>query len=434
MMPSRRTLLLAALASGPALAQQGPAELPGMGPNPRLPPPDTGHSVLHHPRAVGWPEGRMPRAPEGFTVTRFAVGLENPRWLEVLPNGDVLVAEASTKPKPTESAEERRKQEEQRRSGTVRESADRITLLRDADGDGVAELRTVLLEGLNQPFGMALAGESLFVANTDAVLRFPFRPGEQRITVRGERILDLPAGGYNNHWTRTLRLTPDGRGLLVAVGSASNVGEYGLEQERRRAAVLRVGLDGKGEEIFASGLRNPVGLAFEPRSGQLWTAVNERDNIGDDLVPDYLTSVRQGAFYGWPYSYFGQNEDPRLAGRAPEMVAKAVVPDYALGAHTASLGLAFQTGEAFPAAWREGAFIGQRGSWNRARYSGYRVIFVPFRDGRPSGPARDFLTGFMADPETGAVYGRPVGVAMDSRGALLVADDTGNTVWRVAAR
>ncbi|MBP0446252.1 sorbosone dehydrogenase family protein [Roseomonas sp. SSH11] len=430
---SRRSLLLAALASSPALAQQGPAELPGMGTDPRLPPPDMSHEVTKHPRAIGWPEGRMPRAAEGFAVTRFAGGLENPRWLEVLPNGDVLVAEAATKPKPAETEEERRKQEEQRRSGTVRESADRITLLRDADGDGLAETRSVLLEGLNQPFGMAVIGERLFVANTGGVMRFPFRPGQQRIEGRGEKILELPAGGYNNHWTRTLRATPDGSHLLIAVGSASNAGEYGMEQEHRRAAILRVDLDGRNEEIHASGLRNPVGLGFEPRSGQLWAAVNERDKIGDDLVPDYITRVQQGAFYGWPYSYFGQHEDPRMAGKAPELVARAVVPDYALGPHTASLGLAFYTGDAFPQGWREGAFIGQRGSWNRSTYSGYRVVFVPFENGRPNGQARDFLTGFMADAGTGEVYGRPVGVAVDGRGALLVADDTGNTVWRVAA-
>ena len=423
----------AAFAMG-AVAQQGPAQLPGMGASPTLAAPDESHKVSNHPRRIGWPEGRMPVAAEGFVVTRFAAGLDNPRWLEVLPNGDILVAEASTKPRPAETEEERAKQAEQRRSGTVRDSADRITLLRDADGDGVAETRSVLLEGLNQPFGMAVADGALFVANTDAVLRFPFTPGQQRIDAAGQKILDLPAGGYNNHWTRTLRLAPDGRSLLVAVGSASNVGEYGLERETRRAAVLQVGLDGQDERILASGLRNPVGLAFEPRTGQLWAAVNERDNLGDDLVPDYITSVRDGGFYGWPFSYFGQHEDPRRKGEAPQLVSRAIVPDYALGPHTASLGLAFSTGDAFPEAWRGGAFIGQRGSWNRTAYSGYRVVYVPFADGKPSGPARDLLTGFMADPATGEVYGRPVGVAVDRRGALLVADDTGNTVWRVAPR
>lgn len=430
---SATAMAAAAFAMG-AVAQQGPAQLPGMGASPTLAAPDESHKVSNHPRRIGWPEGRMPVAAEGFVVTRFAAGLDNPRWLEVLPNGDILVAEASTKPRPAETEEERAKQAEQRRSGTVRDSADRITLLRDADGDGVAETRSVLLEGLNQPFGMAVADGALFVANTDAVLRFPFTPGQQRIEAAGQKILDLPAGGYNNHWTRTLRLAPDGRSLLVAVGSASNVGEYGLERETRRAAVLQVGLDGQDERILASGLRNPVGLAFEPQTGQLWAAVNERDNLGDDLVPDYITSVRDGGFYGWPFSYFGQHEDPRRKGEAPQLVSSAIVPDYALGPHTASLGLAFSTGDAFPEAWRGGAFIGQRGSWNRTAYSGYRVVYVPFADGKPSGPARDLLTGFMADPATGEVYGRPVGVAVDRRGALLVADDTGNTVWRVAPR
>jgi len=437
MTPSRRKMLMAALATGaftgPALAQQGPSSLPGMGPSPRLPAPDTAHEVLNHPKVVGWPEGTAPDAARGLRVTRFAGGLDNPRWLEVLPNGDILVAEAATKPKEPENAEEREKIEEQKRSGTMRDSADRITLLRDTNGDGIAETRTVLLEGLNQPFGMALADDHFYVANTDGVLRFPFRPGATRIEGRGQKILDLPAGGYNNHWTRTLRLAPDGRSLFVAVGSASNVGEFGLERETRRAAVLRVGLDGRGEELYATGLRNPVGLAFEPRTGALWTAVNERDNLGDDLVPDYITSVRQGGFYGWPFSYFGQNPDPRMAGRAPELVARAIVPDYALGAHTSSIGLAFHDGRGMPEGWGEGAFVTQRGSWNRARFSGYRVLFVPFRDGRPDGAARDVLTGFMPDPAKGEVRGRPVGVAVDSRGGLLVADDTGNTVWRVTA-
>jgi len=437
MIPSRRGLLMAglasgsALAAGAALAQQGPGNLRGMGASPNLPRPDTSHEVVNHPRLVGWREGETPVAAQGFRVTRFAGGLDNPRWLEVLPNGDVLVAEAATLPKRAETAEERRMEEQSVRSGTSRPSANRISLLRDTDADGVAETRTALLEGLNQPFGMALAGERLYVANTDGVLRFPFRPGTTKIEARGEKILDLPAGGYNNHWTRTLRLAPDGRHLFVAIGSASNVGEYGMDEERRRAAILRVDLDGKSEKVFASGLRNPVGLGFEPRTGAMWTAVNERDMLGDDLVPDYITSVREDAFYGWPYSYFGQNEDPRMAGKAPELVARAVVPDYALGAHTSSLGLAFHDGRDLPQGWGEGVFVAQRGSWNRARFSGYRVLFVPFRDGKPSGEARDVLTGFMANAETGEVRGRPYGVAVDGRGGILVADDTGNTVWRV---
>ncbi|UFN50818.1 sorbosone dehydrogenase family protein [Roseomonas sp. OT10] len=431
---TRRAIALAAAAlPGSALAQQGPDQLPGFGPDPRLPAPDTSHAVTNHPTRIGWPEGHTPTAAEGFRVSRLAGGLDNPRNLLVLPNGDVLVAEAATKPKEPRNAEEREKIAQQRRSGTMRDSANRITLLRGLTPAGEARERVVLLDGLNQNFGMALVGDSLFVANTDAVLRFPFAPGQTRITAPGRKILDLPAGGYNNHWTRNLLPTPDGRGLFVAVGSASNAGEYGLEQEERRAAILRVGLDGSGETVFASGLRNPVGIALQPGTQTLWTVVNERDNLGDDLVPDYLTHVQEGGFYGWPYSYYGRHEDPRLAGQRPELVAKAIVPDYALGPHTASLGLCFSTGAAFPAAWRGGAFIGQRGSWNRESYSGYRVLYVPFRDGRPDGAPRDLLTGFMANPRTGEVHGRPVGVAMDGQGALLVADDTGDSVWRVTA-
>ena len=394
-----------------ALAQQGPGQLPGMGPQPDLPSPNTAHRVVNRSHGGGWPAGRTPRAPQGFTVTAYGTGLDNPRMILPLPGGEVLVAEAPR--------------------------ANRITLLRGQGRDGTAAERLVLLDGLNRPFGMAVLGDTLFVANTDGLLRFPWNGGRGTITARGEKILDLPAGGYNNHWTRNLLPARDGRSLFITVGSGSNVAENGLENERRRACILRVNPDGSDERLFASGLRNPVGMAWEPGSGELWTVVNERDNIGDDLVPDYLTHVRQGGFYGWPYSYFGQHADPRLrdrmGNREREMVARAIVPDYALGPHTASLGLDFSTGSAFPAEWRGGAFIGQRGSWNRTAFAGYRVIYVPFANGRPNGPARDFLTGFMADAETGQVNGRPVGVAMDAVGALLVADDSGNTVWRITA-
>lgn len=417
-MTPRRNLLLGLAAGGlaaghaaRALAQHGPGQLPGMGPQPDLPAPNTAHRVVNRSHGGGWPAGRRPQAPRGFTVTAFGTDLDNPRMILPLPDGRVLVSEAPR--------------------------ANRVTLLHAPDRAGQAGGRTLLLEGLNRPFGMAVLGDSLFVADTDALLRFPWNDGRGKITAPGRKLLDLPAGGYNNHWTRNLLPARDGRSLFVSVGSGSNVAEHGLENERRRACILQVDLDGSNERLFAGGLRNPVGMAWEPGSGELWTVVNERDNIGDDLVPDYLTHVRQGGFYGWPFSYFGTHIDPRMrekmGSRERELVARAIVPDYALGPHTASLGLDFSTGGAFPAEWRGGAFIGQRGSWNRTAFAGYRVLYLPFANGRPSGPARDFLTGFMADPETGQVYGRPVGVAMDAAGALLVADDSGNTVWRVTA-
>ena len=426
----RRTAL--GLLAGAALAADatGQTTAVGIGPDPRLPAPDTDHEVQNYSDVVGWPEGRTPTAPEGFRVQRVAGDLDSPRWLLVLPNRDVLVAEATTiakNPASPDTAVEMRSG-----SADVR-SANRITLLRDADGDGVAETRTVLLEGLNQPFGLALVGGHLYVAGTDALMRYPFTPGQTRIEARGERLLDLPAGGYNNHWTRNILPGRDGRHLYVSVGSGSNVGEHGLENEVRRACILRVGLDGGGETVFASGLRNPVDMAFEPVTGALWTAVNERDMLGDDLVPDYITSVQEGGFYGWPFSYWGKNPDPRLAGQRPDLVARAIAPDYALGSHTASLGLAFYEGGAFPRSYHGGAFVAQRGSWNRRPFSGYKVIFVPFRDGRPSGPPQDFLTGFMPDPASGKAFGRPVGVFADGAGGLLVTDDAGDSVWRVSA-
>jgi glucose/arabinose dehydrogenase len=416
--------------SGGALAQQPSAEMPGMGPNPTLPQPDRTSPVRKYSHIVGWTEGRTPAAPQGFRVTAFASGLESPRWLYVLPNGDVLVAEARSHPRSDQPASHR---QGMIGAGSVGVSANRITLLRDADGDGVPETRSILLQNLNQPLGMALVGDTFFVANTDGVMRFPYKEGQTGIEWVGEMILPLPFGGYNNHWTRNILASRDGRKLYVSVGSASNVGEYGLDAEIRRANILEINLDGSGERIFASGLRNPVGMAWEPTTGALWTAVNERDGLGDDLVPDYITSVRENGFYGWPYSYFGQNKDPDQGDRRPDLVARAIVPDYALGSHTASLGLAFYTHSSFPERYRGGAFVGQRGSWNRSRFSGYKVVFVPFHDGKPAGPPEDFLTGFMANPQTGEAHGRPVGVAVMADGSLLVADDAGNTVWRVQA-
>jgi glucose/arabinose dehydrogenase len=416
--------------SGPAVAGQLSAEMPGVGANPKLPQPDQAASAEKFSRIIGWPEGRAPIAPEGFRVTPFARGLEGPRWLHVLPNGDVLVAQARTLPKSDQPAAAR---QHHAASGSIGVSPNRITLLRDADRDGVPETSSVFLENLNQPFGMALIGDAFYVANTDGVLRFPYKEGATRIEDPGELILSLPTGGYNNHWTRNIIARPDGRKLYVSVGSASNAGEFGSNEEVRRANILEINPDGSGERTFASGLRNPNGMAWQPHTGALWTAVNERDHLGDDLVPDYITSVRENGFYGWPYSYFGQNEDPRQKGARPELVARAIVPDYALGAHTASLGLVFYDARSFPERHRGGAFVAQRGSWNRSAFSGYKVLFVPFRDGRPVGPPEDFLIGFLANPETGEAHGRPVGLAVLPDGSLLVADDAGKTVWRVQA-
>jgi glucose/arabinose dehydrogenase len=397
-------------------------------PEPNLPPPFATKSVTNHPKVIGWPAGKTPQAPDGFAVTLYADGFDSPRWLHVLPNGDVLVAEARTLP-PKDAKPEMKKGLEESKTVTGG-SANRITLLRDADKDGKPETRETFLTGLNQPLGMALVGDQLFVANTDSVVRFPYTAGATKIVVNGTPVLYLPLGGYNNHWTRNLLAKPDGSKLYISVGSASNVGEKGMKEEALRACVLEANPDGTGLRVFAAGLRNPVGMAWEPKTGALWTAVNERDHLGDDLVPDYITSVRDGAFYGWPYAYFGKTEDPRRKGERPDLVAKTVAPDLAVGAHTASLGLCFYTGSAFPEKYGGGAFVGQRGSWNRSQFSGYRVAFVPFRDGRPAGPPEDFLTGFIANDSE--VYGRPVCVCVAPDGALLVTDDASNRIWRVA--
>jgi glucose/arabinose dehydrogenase len=402
------------------------------GPHPKLPPPEPA-KVKNFSTAGKWASTAAPKAPDGFRVSRFAEELVSPRWLYVLPNGDVLVAEASTKSKPPKTAEDKEKQKLLRQAGNMRESADRITLLRDADGDGMAEHRSVLLSGLNQPFGMLWLNGNLYVANTDGILRFPWDGKRSPIEAKGDKILTLPAGGYNNHWTRNLIANPAGTRIYVSVGSASNAAEHGLEEEKRRANILEITPDGSGERIYASGLRNPNGMDWQPGTNTLWTAVNERDNIGDDLVPDYITSVREGGFYGWPWSYFGSNVDKRVQPQRSDLVGKAIVPDFAVGAHTASLGLVFYRGTTYPERYRGGVFVGQHGSWNRTEFSGYKVIFVPFRNGRPVQPVEDFLTGFLADPKTGRTNGRPAGVAVDRTGALLVADDTGDVVWRVSA-
>jgi len=404
----------------------------GMGPNPKLPEPKhTLVPTVNIAPAKGWPEGAKPVAAAGLSVAAYASGFEHPRWLYVLPNGDVLVAETSAPPKPEDGKGIKGwfMKQTMKRAGSRVPSANRITLLRDADGDGVAETRTTFLEGLNSPFGMALVGHDLYVANTDAIVRFPYNDGDTKITAPGSKVVDLPAGPINHHWTKNVIASRDGTKLYVTVGSNSNVGENGMDKEADRAAILEVDLKTGRTRVFASGLRNPNGLAWQPDSGALWTAVNERDEIGSDLVPDYITSVKDGAFYGWPYSYYGQHVDDRVKEPRPDLVAQAIPPDYALGPHTASLGLAFNEGKLFPQHYANGAFVGQHGSWNRKPRSGYRVIFVPFTNGQPDGAAEDVLTGFL-DTE-GHAQGRPVGVAIDRAGALLVADDVGNVVWRV---
>ena len=382
--------------------------------------------------AVGWPEGVMPTAPQGFRVQAFATGLDHPRWLYRLPNGDSLVAETNAPPKPEGASGGIRGWVMglvMKRAGAAPPSPNRITLLRDADGDGVAEVKTAFLENLMSPFGMALVGDRLFVANADAVVAFSYRTGETRITAPATQIADLPAG-RNHHWTKSLVASADGTKLYVGVGSNSNIGENGMDEEEGRAAIHEIDIATGAQRIFASGLRNPVGMAWQPDSRALWVAVNERDELGNDLVPDYMTSVRDGGFYGWPWSYYGQTVDARVKPQDPAKVASAIAPDYALGAHTASLGLTFYQGTAFPAAYRHGAFVGQHGSWNREPKAGYKVVFVPFSDGVPSGAPQDFLTGFLNDE--GDAMGRPVGVQVDHRGGLLVADDVGNVIWRVS--
>lgn len=408
-------------------------ESAGFGPSPQLPPPQqTLLPTVDIARASGWPAGMTPSAAPGLAVQRFADGLQHPRWLYVLPNGDVLVAETDAPVRERAGGLQALiTRWFMRRAGSATPSAERITLLRDADGDDRPELRTVFLAGLHSPFGMALVGNDFYVADTDALLRFPYRDGQTHIDAPGERLAELPAGTRNHHWTKNVLASRDGHTLYVSVGSNSNVGENGLEAETQRAAILAIDRASGRTRVFASGLRNPNGLAWEPHSGVLWTTVNERDLLGSDLVPDYLTSVRDGGFYGWPYSYYGQHVDSRVEPPRLDLVARAIVPDYALGAHTASLGLAFATGGPLPDAYREGAFVGQHGSWNREPPSGYKVIFVPFRDGRPAGMPLDVLGGFRHGD---IAYGRPVGVAIDARGALLVADDVGNSVWRVTAQ
>jgi glucose/arabinose dehydrogenase len=411
------------------------AELPeqaSQGPNPQIPAPrETFIPTVNIADATGWPKNAQPTPAEGLAVRAFATGLDHPRWMLVLPNGDVLVAETNAPDRPEDSGGIVGWIADlvQGWAGAGVPSADRITLLRDADKDGVAETRHVLLRNLNSPFGMALIDQELYVANTDAILRFPYVAGATEIRVRGEKIADLPAGPINHHWTKNIIASPDGRALYATVGSNSNAAEKGLDVEQQRATILRIDLATRQLRIFASGLRNPNGMAWEPKTQALWTVVNERDELGSDLVPDYLTSVKDGHFYGWPFSYWGQHVDRRVQPQNPDLVKRATVPDYALGNHVAPLGLAFASGDLLPERFRTGAFIGEHGSWNRDPLSGYKVVFVPFENGRPSGKPIDVLTGFVN--QDGEAQGRPVGVAIDRAGALLVADDVGNAIWRV---
>ena len=378
----------------------------------KLPAPFSSESVRKESKLVAWPDGKMPKAPEGFKVEIFAENFKHPRWTYIAPNEDIFVVE----------------------SDDAKKSANQITLLRDTNNDGMPDERHVFMEDLNQPFGMLVLDDWFYVANVDAVKRFPYKPGENSIDAEGELVYELPAGGYNHHWTRNLIASPDKTKLYVTVGSSSNVGEHGMQKEERRANVIEINPDGTGEKIYGAGLRNPVGIDWNPITGELWAAVNERDKIGDNLVPDYVTSVKEGGWYGWPYSYFGDIKDPRWH-KDPhnEMVEKAIIPDVAVGSHTASLGLVFYTADQFPEKYSNGAFVGQHGSWNRSNFAGYKVLFIPFdAEGNPQQP-EDFLTGFIADDDSSQVYGRPVGVTVMTDGSLLVNDDDGNKIWRVSA-
>lgn len=410
-----------------------PAKLPeaaGIGPDPDLSSYNPGWiPTVKVAKAVGWPEGKKPLSAPGTNVVAFAEDLHHPRWLYELPNGDILVAETNHHEKQEGfSLKGWIASKFMKDGGASAESMNQITLLRDTDGDGVADERHLFLSNLNSPFGMALVGDTFYVANADALLKFPYQQGQTEITAEGTKVTDLPAE-RNHHWTKNILPNKDGSKIYVTVGSNSNVGENGMETEKERAAIWEVEPASGKHSIYASGLRNPNGMAWEPDSGDLWVVVNERDELGSDLVPDYMTSVSEGAFYGWPYSYYGQHVDNRIQPQRPDLVAKAIPPDYALGSHTASLGLAAARGNNLPAQFKNGMFVGQHGSWNRIPYSGYKVIFVPFESGKPTGKPIDVLTEFLN--VNGEAQGRPVGVLVDKRGHLLVADDVGNVIWNV---
>ncbi len=398
---------------------------------PKLPKPFETKSVRNYSNVIGWPKGKTPTAPKGFKVSLYANNLHNARNIYVAANGDVFAAQANTEMggiKKIGAAIIGAT-----KSQNLDESANNILLFQDTNGDGIADSKRIFLKGLNQPYGMLVLGDWFYVANTDGLYRYPYKLGQTQVSGAGKKIVSLPAGGYNNHWTRNLLANANGTKIYIAVGSGTNIGEKGMKHEVRRAAILEINPDGSGEKIYASGLRNSVGIDLQPGTNTLWTAVNERDGLGDNLVPDYLTSVKPGGFYGWPYSYFGQNLDPRVKEQRPDLVKRAIVPDVTLGAHTASLGLVFYKKGNFPQRYYNGAFIGQHGSWNRSTLSGYKVVFVPFVNGKPGKP-EDFLTGFIANLNEGEVYGRPVGVAVAKDGSLLVADDASNCIWRVSVR
>lgn len=397
---------------------------------PNLPEPNPKHRSYSFSEVTGWSAGQTPKAPEGFKVSRLADGFRNPRSIYVGPNGDIFVAEAETENRSVAS-KFGAKVTGSDKSQNMNSSANRVTLLR-LDKNGTVATRTTFINDLKQPFGMLILGNYFYVANTDGLWRYPYKVGQTEITERGQKILGLPAGGYNNHWTRNIVANPAGTKIYVSVGSGSNVAEHGMENEIRRANILEINPDGTGERVYASGLRNPVPMDWQPGTNILWTAVNERDDLGDDLVPDYLTSVKEGGFYGWPYSYWGAHEDPRLKEKKPELVKSAIVPDVDLGAHTAALGFLFYKASAFPPEYQNGAFVSLHGSWNRSTLVGYKVVFVPFKNGKATGTPKDFLTDFISNLKEREVHGRPVGLALTKEGALLVADDASNVIWKVS--
>ncbi len=399
-----------------------------------LPEPYETKSVINYSKVIGWSGDEKPVAPSGFTVSKFAADFSNPRWIYVAPNGDIFVSEAGTIPedneeKETDDTHRKTRKEESQNFG----SANRIILFRDINNNGMYEGRYTYMTGLRQPLGMLVIGNHFYVANTDGLMRYPYNAQATTLNAKGEKLVELPAGGYNNHWTRNIITNSQQDKIYISVGSASNNAEYGLDEEHRRATILEVNLDGSGEKFYATGLRNPVGMDWEPVTGQLWTVVNERDELGDDLVPDYATHVQRDGFYGWPYAYFGPIEDPRMKRQRPDLVAKTIVPDVPLGSHTATLGIAFYKHNQFPERYRNGMFVAQHGSWNRAVLSGYKVMFIPFQNGKPSGPPEDFLTGFIKDKSQSEVYGRPVCVTVIPDGSLLVSDDAAKTIWRISA-
>ncbi len=399
-----------------------------------LPGPYETKSVKNFSKVIGWKDGSMPLAPAGFTITKFADSLDHPRWIYVGNSGDVFIAESNTilKGMLKFGAKISRKIKTQH----IGVSANRITMFRDANKDGIPEQRFVFAENLNQPFGMLILGDHFYVANTDALLKFDYKPGDNKLTGKGTPIVALPAGSHNRHWARNIITNKTETKIYIAVGSGTNVAEKGLDNEIRRACILEVNPDGSGEKIYAAGLRNPAGMDWAPGTNTLWTAVNERDELGDELVPDYLTSVKEGGFYGWPFAYYGPHEDPRMKDhQRPDLVSKTITPDVSLGSHTASLGLLFYDKKSFPSKYQNGAFIAQHGSWNRKQLAGYKVVFVPFTNGKPTGQPEDFLTGFMVEGSRDSeVRGRPVDVALLADGSMLVTDDVSNTIWRVSAK